>query len=122
MAIKVHNHIGHTGIELDLVSDYYRTSATSTAVYKGACRVAGYIVHGLTASAGNTVKFKLVDGTASTGTVFHILSAGAVTLGSPTELPYIRFRNGLYLDYSAEASTSASGVQGLTVLYVEDGD
>lgn len=122
MAVKVQSNIqwGHPILETQ--TDYYRTSSTSTAVNKNPVRFAGWYVNGYSASAGNTFKFKIIDGSTSAGTVVLLLSAGSVSVRTPYQWPFTRLRNGLFIDVSADASSSASVVPGITVFYVEDAD
>lgn len=104
-------------IEFSDHSRYYKFSSTSTAISKVPVRFVGFVCHDLTASGGNRVGYKIIDGSATSGTVvFDISASSPVTLGETYLFPNIQFDAGLVVDISG----SATGVNAGLVFFVKD--
>lgn len=105
-----------TGAGIRDFTDFLTVSKSSTSVTKDPVRFAGFILNAMSASAGNTPKMKIINGsTSSSQVVVNTISMGAWGTNTVNIFPYVRLPRGLYVDVSG----SATGIA-FTVLYAPE--
>lgn len=105
-----------SGIRINDFADYMTVSKSSTSVTKDPAKFVGFILNAMSASAGNTPKMKIINGsTSSSQVVVDTISIGAWGTNSVNIFPYVRLPRGLYVDVSG----SATGIA-FTVLYAHE--